>query len=164
MAGPNLVQYLEIRRNELEAQRSNILGFLKPVEEELAQVRKIRALLADAVQAGLADFASNVELPIPPEMMDRGAKATIKDMILAALTRHFNIGASPTDLRDYILTTFGRDIDRNSIGPQLSRLREEGMVDMLSDGKWKLSQNGKWHSPQILRRRRRSHAARTKIS
>jgi hypothetical protein len=48
MAGPNLATYLQIRERELESQISNVRGELTPLEAELAQIRKIRSLIADA--------------------------------------------------------------------------------------------------------------------
>jgi DNA-binding transcriptional ArsR family regulator len=161
MAGPKLADYLEIRERELESQVSNVRGQLAPLEAELAQVRKIRSLIADARAAGLDDLASDALLPDPPAQspLEQVAQAiqpavsqllaaaqaetlTIKEMILRALRDHFENGASPTELRDYMRAAFGKEVDRNSISPQLARLREEGMVDMLNDGKWKLSRQG----------------------
>jgi DNA-binding transcriptional ArsR family regulator len=139
MPGPNLAMLLNIREKELESQISVMRGHLKPMEEELAQVRKIKQFLADAREAGLTELTSEATLPPP---VDPDAKITIKEMILAALRDHFHDGASPTELSDYMKSAYGKDVDRNSISPQLSRLKEEGMVDMLSNGKWKLSRHG----------------------
>jgi hypothetical protein len=74
---------------------------------------------------------------------------TIKQMILSALKDHFHNGASPTELRDYMRTVYGREIDRNSISPQLARMREEGTVEqppgLLNEGKWIITRAGKWY-------------------
>jgi hypothetical protein len=72
---------------------------------------------------------------------------TIKAMALNALRDHFHDGATPSELRDYIKSVYGRDIDRNSIGPQLGRLREQGAVEQTSgpDAKWIISRGGKWY-------------------
>jgi hypothetical protein len=67
---------------------------------------------------------------------------TIKQMILAALQDHFHDGASPTELSEYMQNAYAREVDRNSISPQLARLREEGMLNLHEGGKWKLSQQG----------------------
>lgn len=157
MPGPTLAQYLDIREKELESQRSVVLGHLKPIDDELAQVKKMKALIASAREAGLTDLASEALLAAPPQppsgpieaVQTAALKAlseadlTIKEMILRALRDHFhNTGASPSELRDYMKSAYEKDIDRNSISPQLARLREESMVDQLSDGKWKLSKNG----------------------
>jgi DNA-binding transcriptional ArsR family regulator len=141
MSGPTVAEYLAMREKELERQLSEIRGsHIAPREAELAQVKKMRALLADAVAAGLIDLASNTNLE--PPMPATSTDLTIKQMTLCALRDHFTEGASPTELRDYMKSAYAKDIDRNSISPQLTRLREEGMVDMLSSGKWKLSRQG----------------------
>src|SRR5579863_3220980 len=152
MAGPDLGTYLQIRERELESQISNVRGELAPLEAELAQVRKIRSLIADARAAGLTDLASGAVLPEPIEGTFTTAESalrslqsintpksslevaaeqlTIKQMTLRALGDHFgDTGATPTELRDYMLTVFHKEVDRNSISPQLTRLREEGMVE-----------------------------------
>jgi DNA-binding transcriptional ArsR family regulator len=66
---------------------------------------------------------------------------TIKEMVLNALRDHFHAGATPSELREYFRMVYSKDIDRNSISPQLARLREEGLVenDNALSGKWKLS-------------------------
>jgi DNA-binding transcriptional ArsR family regulator len=164
MAGPKLADYLEIRERELESQISNVRGHLAPLEAELAQVRKMRSLIADARAAGLTDLASDAILPDPPAQsaLEQVAQAiqpavsqlsqlaaaqsetlTIKEMILRALRNHFKKGASPSELRDYMRDAFGKDVDRNSISPQLTRLRELGAVEQYElDGKWKLTRTG----------------------
>ena len=140
LRGETLVQYLERRTKELKSQISALRGQLDPRETELAQIEKMQSLLAIAPAAGLADLASDAQMGPPSDVQ---VEMTIKEMILSALRDHFiDYGASPTELRDYMKSAYDRDIDRNSISPQLSRLREEGMVDMLNSGKWKLSRHG----------------------
>jgi hypothetical protein len=68
-----------------------------------------------------------------------GAKRTIKSMILAALTSHFDDGATLGELRTFIEDVFGQAIDRTSISPQLARLRDEGAVEQRGR-KWRLSE------------------------
>jgi DNA-binding transcriptional ArsR family regulator len=168
MAGPKLADYLEIRERELESQISNVRGHLAPLEAELAQVRKIRSLIADARAAGLTDLASDAVLPDPPagnfskvdvvaesalralqsineprsQLEVAAEQLTIKQMILRALRDHFDGGATPTELRDYMWSAFNKNVDRNSISPQLARLRDEGLVEqppeLLNEGKWRL--------------------------
>jgi DNA-binding transcriptional ArsR family regulator len=75
---------------------------------------------------------------------------TIKQMILGALRDHFHFhGATPTELSDYMKTAYGRDVDRNSISPQLARLRDEGFVEqptgLLNEGRWQLTRAGRWY-------------------
>jgi hypothetical protein len=54
---------------------------------------------------------------------------TIKELIIKALNDHFANGATAGELREFIRNAYGRDIDRSSLTPQLSRLKDEGDVD-----------------------------------
>jgi hypothetical protein len=66
-------------------------------------------------------------------------KRTIKSMILSALTSHFDDGATLAELRAFIKDVFGQEVDRTSISPQLSRLRDEGAVEQRGRA-WRLSE------------------------
>jgi hypothetical protein len=83
-------------------------------------------------------------LALSSPVLTAGTPLTIKEMILNALKDHFREGATPADLRGYIRVAYGREIDRNSISPQLARLREEGVVEqmlgLLNEGKWQLKE------------------------
>src|SRR5579862_294956 len=105
IAGETLGGFLTRRREELEAQISALRGQLTPREEELAQINKIRALIADATAAGLVDNASKavigptvVDVPDTLLINNVEVKLTIKGMILNALRDHFDSGATPTQL------------------------------------------------------------------
>lgn len=54
---------------------------------------------------------------------------TIKQLIVKALGDHFLNGASASELRDFIENAYDRNIERSSLTPQLSRLRDEGVVE-----------------------------------
>jgi len=181
--GPKLADYLKTREGELEAQISNLRGHLAPLETELAEVRRIRSLIADCRAAGNTDLASDAILPRPPasgletaaksqlsevspkdapksalstlnqnvnEELFRASALTIKQMIIGALRDHFHFhGATPTELSEYMKAAYGREVDRNSISPQLARLRDEGMVEqptgLLNEGRWQLTRRGRWY-------------------
>jgi len=70
------------------------------------------------------------------------ALASIKELVVLALKskRKFRWnGASASDIRDFIKDAFGRDIERASLSPQLSRLRHEGILKLSNDGTWTLT-------------------------
>ena len=155
--GESLGAFLTRRREELEAQISALRGQLAPREAELAQIDKTRSMLADiqgSVEASAAPITSEntatrsestvVLVPSPLLINGRVVHLTIKMMALASLRDHFKSrGATPSEIRDYIKSAYGKDIDRNSIGPQLARLRDQGAVEQVGpDGKWKLTHTG----------------------
>lgn len=96
-------------------------------------------------------LAAGFTAPPPPWVTDKAAELkaladglTIKEMILRALNEHFHLGATPSELSDYMRTAYGREVDRNSISPQLARLREEGLVHNTNalNGKWEIVLRG----------------------
>jgi hypothetical protein len=167
-----LAAYLKRKERELNAQIAALRSALAPKERELKEVHKamqavglfegpLRAFADDsgsekgAVRSSLKIAAlpqtnSAFEIDSPLSLVTTAAaqalqSLTIKQMILNALRDHFHNGASPTELRDYMHTVYGREVDRNSISPQLARLREQGGVEMLNDGKWKVTRSGRWY-------------------
>jgi hypothetical protein len=55
--------------------------------------------------------------------------STIKQLIKKALTEHFQSGATAFQLREFFRDAWARDIDRESLSPQLSRLRSDKIID-----------------------------------
>ena len=152
-----LREFLVRRGRELSQQISALRGQITPKEQELAEIQKaMEALGLYAQSLGLStDVGALTALPadkVPAHdfvLAQIGSQAalapmTIKQMILNALRDHFRAGAAPAELREYIRTAYGREVDRNSISPQLARLRDEGLVEqaqalgMLNEGKWQL--------------------------
>jgi hypothetical protein len=80
---------------------------------------------------------------------------TIKQLVIRALTDHFHDGATPAELRAYILNAYGREITRGSMGPQIARLQEEGTIEqppgLLNEGKWKLTHRRNWYGENALK-------------
>ena len=155
-----LSDMLRRRERELIQQTAALRGLLVPKEKELEGVRKameaiglqrsyaeeLRPFLETGTQTESVNTvtASDLSTASPTLSSPTLGEFTIKQMILAALKDHFHNGATPSELREYMRSAYNREIDRNSISPQLGRLRdEEGMVDQLSDGKWKLSKHGR---------------------
>jgi hypothetical protein len=175
LAEETVASFLQRKERELMQKAAAIRGMLAPVDRELAQVRKaLEALglkapgthtsLADLVQRSPTDEMISALKTIPslPQTNSNATVSgnlltgtaydlglvglTIKQMILLALRDHFRgDGATPVNLRDYIKTVYGRDIDRNSISPQLARLREQGADVQVDGGKWKVSRVAKWY-------------------
>jgi hypothetical protein len=161
-----LREFLPRRKRELTQQISALQGQIIPKQRELEEVTKamqalgleqpgneLARLLASAAPDGLNvaaigllhNMSSNALLEGKPPNFDQ--TMTIKQMIVYALRDHFHNGATPAELRDYIRTAYGREVDRNSISPQLTRLRDEHRVEqqvgLLNEGKWWLTAIGR---------------------
>jgi hypothetical protein len=69
---------------------------------------------------------------------------TIKELILKAMGASFRKdGATPAQLREFIRDAYGRDIDRNSLSPQISRLKEEHLIKQKpGEEVWRLTKEG----------------------
>jgi hypothetical protein len=164
--------YLQRRERELIHQIAAFRGELAPRERELTEVRQAMSAvglktgnaLTDMLvlsEDGLAKEVTNfveckrvsntlIENSVPRAFTFNEAMAaqsetsveTIKQLVLRAFTDHFHDGATPLELRTYINDAYGREIDRTSMGPQLSRMRDEGVLiqplGTLDEGKWRL--------------------------
>jgi hypothetical protein len=54
---------------------------------------------------------------------------TMKQLIMKALTEHFQSGATAKQFREFFRDAWSRNIDRASLSPQLSRLRSDKSSD-----------------------------------
>jgi hypothetical protein len=165
-AEETLPDYLKRRERELVQQTAALRGMLAPKEKELAEVRQ--AMQVVGVQRSYTDelntfldpdeknpYGGGTPNQNPYQLLSEMAgqagtplpllveSMTIKEMILRALSDHFHDGATPTELREYMRAAYSRDVDRNSISPQLARLRDEGHVQnanvLNESGKWQLT-------------------------
>jgi hypothetical protein len=98
------------------------------------------------VGIGLLGIAGEM-LTAPSEHTQRFIRMTIKDLVRQALSDNFRDGATPTQLREFIRDAYGREIDPDSLRPQLFRMREEGLINQIQGvgnlrGKWVLVLHG----------------------
>lgn len=169
MAEETTTQFLQRRRAELSAQISALKGQLSPKEFELAQIDKMlvvlglgsagnaltghfgsglrpfldnpgaNALMIDsALSASAADFMAPVGDVIDPT--DRYSKMTIKQLVVQAFLDAFPHAATTQELRNFIHSGYGREIEQSSLRPQLHRLKAD--LVLLFDGNlqaWKLN-------------------------
>jgi hypothetical protein len=170
-----IANILQRRERELVQRIYAIKEMLLPAERELADVRKAMSALqiphdeppalsvfgsalagnygsafSPFLKQSTENALTGVVLEAPQGALQTQADLTIKQMILNALRDHFiDGGATPTELSDYFRTSYGKTVHRNSISPQLARLREEGSVEqppgLLNEGKWKITRAGKWY-------------------
>ena len=113
---------------QLEVVRSQLLS----IEEKLAKFR--RAKTAVGVSTNIINYSQS-KLPVEYRNL------TMKDMAVRALANEFRDGATASQLLEYFATAWGRtDIVRESLSPQLSRLKREGQIRL--DGRvWHLIEN-----------------------
>jgi hypothetical protein len=135
---PSLGEFLRRRHWDLSNEISAIRAALTPKEKEFDEVQ---------IAMGALGIAGQIRLDALPEIgmtLELEAR-TIKQLIVDALRDHFRDGATGTELSQYFLTVHGREIERGSISPQLTRLREDGVVEQMSgpdEGKWALTKAG----------------------
>lgn len=110
---------------QLEVVRSQLLS----IEEKLAKFR--RAKTAVGVSTNIINYSQS-KLPVEYRNL------TMKDMAVRALANEFRDGATASQLLEYFATAWGRtDIVRESLSPQLSRLKKQGKIRL--DGRvWHL--------------------------
>jgi hypothetical protein len=77
------------------------------------------------------------------EMLWRYQHMTMKELILKALFQHFPDGATSRQLREFIRDGWGRDIERENLSPQMSRLKMDGSIAQdEATKKWRLTTQG----------------------
>jgi hypothetical protein len=157
-------QYLVRRERELVTQLPIFQAEVSVRESELAHVRSAMRQIsqlggADKLRFGASEepktaieavseaVAGEVARSGSPLTLLLSNETTIKDMILKTLwTTYRDNGATSVQLREYILLGYGRDIERTSFSPQLSRLKDEGLLKRKGgDDVWRLTLRGLDH-------------------
>lgn len=116
-----LLDYLAARRSEIEAQ-------LKTLRAELAEIR-----IAENALTG----ASPATITLSGGVGKSVRAGSIKDWVLKALA-HASDGLDTDAIRIKVNEIGGPDVSRNSMTPQLSRLKAGGLIDL--EGRlWRLA-------------------------
>jgi hypothetical protein len=139
-------------RQLLDEYERDILMRMDPVrkelailERDLADVRKAKnAIESESGGRLVMRLLSTSEIMRPPRAGSYGggedgpprnappspyAKLTMKQLVRKALGEHFPNGATAAELLDFFANAWGRnDIVRTSLSPQLSRLKQEGII------------------------------------
>ncbi len=111
--------------NFLEKREEEIVQKRAALQRELHELRAVRSSLENRQRMG--------------ENQEPGEKRTIKEMVRAVLERNPN-GGSSDQIVSWINSTFGRELARPSLTPQLSRLKSDGEVELDEEnGIWSLS-------------------------
>jgi hypothetical protein len=144
----NVRTLLEDHEVAIEERIAALRAELVPLERELFEVRLAKAALERGSpgrdQPQLAFFkgsqsggpASHVDawrqrILSAASIAPRSpyARLTIKELVRKALSEHFTHGATANQLLELFANAWGRtDVVRTSLSPQLSRLRQEGLL------------------------------------
>jgi hypothetical protein len=152
-ANETLADFLDRRERELMHRLAAIQGEMAPLEAEISQIRRAKAAVAtpptidNSVPPRNANYVDALRpfLEVKPmgigTVSGSGALMTIKQLVIRALLHQFRDGATPAQLREFIRDAYGRDIERSSLSPQLSRLKAGGIVEQpnLLNDVWKLA-------------------------
>jgi hypothetical protein len=92
---------------------SNIAG----VNNELAELEKVKSVIR------LENIPSDTANSGSPDQ-----SATIGQLVVAALKDHFINGAPIAEMLEFFRDKWGREIDKSSLSPQLSRLYARGVL------------------------------------
>ena len=127
-----LEDYLIVNEQRLLGQLDAVRSQLQSIEEKLTKIRRAKAAIG--IPTNIINYSRS---KAPPEYRN----LTMKDMALKALSQEFDSGATAGQLLEYFATAWGRtDIVRESLSPQLSRLKREGQIRL--DGRvWHLIEN-----------------------
>jgi hypothetical protein len=113
---------------ELERQISELRTELRAREFELHQAQAALTLMIGIKPSG-SQASMGAVAHFTRQKNPETAKLTIKELALKALNEHMSNGATSKQLIDVFVQKWGRDdIARTSLSPQLTRLKEEGMI------------------------------------
>lgn len=136
----DLRRFLDDREIELRTTADQIGSGLHEIVNELAEVRKVQASIGlrptkefavgDSVEISLAEWES-----VPEAVGIPYQSTTIKELILLALRNHFPNGATIKQMIQFLMENWGRNIDRASLSPQLSRLFAAGQITQFGNRK-----------------------------
>ena len=150
--------FLDDRERRLREAINSLRSQIIPLEQELLDVRLARsAIKSDASNseqprlalatpgvlrvhdASSASTTDKIALTTDP-FRSPYFRLTIKQLVQKALNEHFQNGATANDMLNLFENVYGRgDIARTSLSPQLSRLREDGII-FRTGHTWRLRQ------------------------
>ena len=143
----DLRSYLERRQKQLETEIEGLRAQVAPLERELFEIRVARAACQKrsteplqqqlfSKDEGVTTTAEAEGLWLQYQQMkaDRLSspyfKLTIKQLVVKALLEQFTNGATAGQLLELFARGWDRDdVVRTSLSPQLSRLRQDGVID-----------------------------------
>ncbi len=132
--------FLEQRQAVLVREREDAVVRLEVIDSELREISV--ALTAIGETPGLLKLAAGLG---SADTSINGL--TLKQLTVRALQDNFPAGASAGQLLDAFKNAYGREVERSSLSPQLSRLKDAGVIEL--DGRlWRLAR--KENSPEAI--------------
>jgi hypothetical protein len=143
---------LDRRERELMDKASKLRDQLAPIEKDLADIRRAKAALGmNTARSPLAELMiDQARKKVDAETLGRQTLAggydpferlTIKGLVIKALDEHFREGATTQQLSDFFRDAWGRNIERASLSPQLSRLQSDGAITRIGE-LWRILPRG----------------------
>lgn len=170
MAEETLREFFDRRERELKNRLEALQGQLKAITAELAEIERAReaagpGTVALSARATLRTSGTTrlspmttmfIDEPVgPPPLPFRSAfsltgmsayyaSLTIKGLVMQAFKDNEKFrqrGVTAGEIREFIRDAYGRDIDRASLSPQISRLFQDNLL---------FSVEGTWHLNEAL--------------
>jgi hypothetical protein len=148
---------LDRRERELMDKASKLRDQLAPIEKDLADIRRAKAALGMNVAHSpptdlMVNFATKkfdakalAGQTLAGQTLAGGydpfERLTIKGLVIKALDEHFREGATTQQLSDFFRDAWGRNIERASLSPQLSRLQGDGAITRVGE-LWRILPRG----------------------
>lgn len=115
-------------RDILSARKAEIKALQAQLKQELQDI-----LAAEAAMSPIADKEPVIKL-----RKGRGSQFTLKDMVINVLKDH-KTGADALKILELIKLKYGIDVKRESLSPQLSRLKNDDKLLELRGSDWFLT-------------------------
>src|SRR5581483_3144835 len=130
------------QRNSNALVQGDYLSALRPFLKESDKLdERVKSSLESMLPAETVEQVrsalQSVALYIPVDA--KYARMTIKELVIQALIDHFPKGGKATEIRDFIRSGYGRDIDAASLRPQMHRLKADHVLTQEGEV-WNLNQ------------------------
>lgn len=124
------VRMLRQRASDINAEVAGLRAEIAPLEFELRQVEAAIALMTNVPANGL-DASRNAVAHGARQANPEFQSMSMKQLVVQALTKHFPNGATAIEMLEFFALRWGRsEILRTSLSPQLSRLKDEGKIEL----------------------------------
>ena len=114
----------ETLRDFLDRREGEIKSAIKNLRAELKELKSAK----QALPSGDGD-------PKPNKPVSKNSEPTIKELCITILESVYPKGLSANSLLDVMAHDHGRNVERASLSPQLSRLKRTGELNLV-DGEW----------------------------